>query len=151
MVTPRMTPVPPEPPAWQPHPWMADALCRQVGSDIFYAEAPDNLRGKFLAAWTRNANAEAKSVCARCPVRDDCLDHAIATDERWGIWGGMTPTERRAEAARRGHRKPEKAPVSCGTLAGYFRHGNAKEAACEACQPVGAAYFRAKRARRRAA
>jgi len=41
------------------------------------------------------SSKEAKAVCATCPVRVECLDHAIATHERWGLWGGMTERERR--------------------------------------------------------
>ena len=37
----------------------------------------------------------AKAVCASCPVRVECLEHAIAVDERYGIWGGLTQDERR--------------------------------------------------------
>ncbi len=37
----------------------------------------------------------AKSVCAACPVRGDCLEHALAVDERYGVWGGLTLDERR--------------------------------------------------------
>ena len=37
----------------------------------------------------------AKAVCSECVVQDDCLDYALAIDERNGIWGGMTPEKRR--------------------------------------------------------
>ena len=150
MVTPRMSHVPPEPEPWQPHPWMADALCRQVGSEPFYPEPPEGMPATSAQRYRDRMIQAAKEACARCPVRLQCLDHAIAEDERYGVWGGMTRSERKAEAARRGRRKPEKPPVACGTLSGYWRHNRAKEPACEDCQPVGAAYFRAKRARRRA-
>jgi WhiB family redox-sensing transcriptional regulator len=44
----------------------------------------------------RNAREHrAKSVCAACPVRRACLDHALALDERYGVWGGLTVDERR--------------------------------------------------------
>jgi WhiB family redox-sensing transcriptional regulator len=38
---------------------------------------------------------EAKRVCARCPVREECLAYAIDNDLREGIWGGLTDNERR--------------------------------------------------------
>lgn len=38
--------------------------------------------------------AAAKAVCAACPVRAACLAHALACDEPWGIWGGLTSRER---------------------------------------------------------
>jgi Transcription factor WhiB len=37
----------------------------------------------------------AKMICSGCPVRNDCLDYSIKTDDRWGIMGGLTPQERR--------------------------------------------------------
>lgn len=38
---------------------------------------------------------EARSVCLSCPVRESCLAHALAEKERFGMWGGLTPIERR--------------------------------------------------------
>jgi len=38
--------------------------------------------------------AAARAVCAACPVRAACLAHALAHDEPWGIWGGLTTRER---------------------------------------------------------
>lgn len=38
---------------------------------------------------------DAKAVCASCQVREECLDHALAQGERYGIWGGLTDIERR--------------------------------------------------------
>ena len=38
---------------------------------------------------------EAKAICADCPVREQCLDHAMRAPEQYGIWGGKTPRERR--------------------------------------------------------
>lgn len=39
--------------------------------------------------------AEAKAVCAACPVREDCLAFALAEGLDAGVFGGTTPTERR--------------------------------------------------------
>ena len=38
----------------------------------------------------------AKQVCQGCPVRLRCLEHAVDTDERYGIWGGLDQDERRS-------------------------------------------------------
>lgn len=35
----------------------------------------------------------AVRVCQACPVRRKCLEYALASDERWGIWGGMNNDE----------------------------------------------------------
>lgn len=41
------------------------------------------------------AIAEAKSLCGRCPVRRDCLNHALENGIKEGTWGGLTKAERR--------------------------------------------------------
>jgi WhiB family transcriptional regulator, redox-sensing transcriptional regulator len=38
--------------------------------------------------------AEAKTVCARCEVRSECLAFALATWQPYGVWGGTSPEER---------------------------------------------------------
>ena len=63
--------------------WMDDALCSQIGGDIFYPERVDNSK-------------EAQSVCAMCPVRQQCLDYATRHDISWGVWGGI-PQQRREQ------------------------------------------------------
>lgn len=45
---------------------------------------------------TRTEAAVAKAICAECPVRQECLDHAVRYREIFGIWGGKTEKERRA-------------------------------------------------------
>jgi WhiB family redox-sensing transcriptional regulator len=62
--------------------WQAKANCMGVDPDLFFPE-----RG----ASTR----EAKEVCKGCVVREDCLEHALANGEKFGIWGGMSERERR--------------------------------------------------------
>lgn len=39
--------------------------------------------------------AKAKRICLGCEVRDSCLEYALANDERFGIWGGLSERERR--------------------------------------------------------
>lgn len=66
------------------HPeWMERAACHDIG-DMFYVEAHEE---SSLAL-------AAKRVCASCPVRVECLSYALQHKERYGIWGGMTATER---------------------------------------------------------
>ena len=38
--------------------------------------------------------AAAKAICARCPVRRECLDYAISEGDHYGVWGGMTDNQR---------------------------------------------------------
>lgn len=66
-----------------PGPWADDALCVQTDPEAFYPE------GQGASA------AEAKAVCAGCPVREECLRHALSTREPHGVWGGMSERQRR--------------------------------------------------------
>lgn len=45
--------------------------------------------------WAAEQAAEAKAVCARCPVTAECLTWAVAEGFGHGIWGGLTEEERR--------------------------------------------------------
>ena len=45
----------------------------------------------------RSREKEAKSVCAACGVRRECLHHALQAREPYGIWGGLNEVERKAK------------------------------------------------------
>ncbi len=45
----------------------------------------------------------AKQVCGRCEIRCECGEYAIAAVEQFGIWGGLTWSERRAVIRSRGN------------------------------------------------
>ena len=62
--------------------WQDAALCQQVGDAIFFPEKGESSR-------------PAKSVCRNCPVREPCLQYALETDQRFGIWGGTSERQRR--------------------------------------------------------
>lgn len=65
-------------------PWVADALCAQVGDhDLWFPDKGGSSR-------------DARSVCRRCPAREACLQWAIDTDQRYGVLGGTTERERAA-------------------------------------------------------
>ena len=62
--------------------WRDRAACRGLDPEIFYPVSEEDA-------------AEAKSICASCPVREPCLEYALANRERDGVWGGATERERR--------------------------------------------------------
>ena len=64
--------------------WKAQANCRGIDPEAFFPA-----RGDIEGA------EAAKAVCAGCVVRAECLEFAIATSERDGIWGGLSGRERR--------------------------------------------------------
>ena len=63
--------------------WRKQALC---------AGHPD--RGAWFAEDSASSK-RAQAVCRACPVREECLAFAVSTRQRDGIWGGMTPYQRR--------------------------------------------------------
>jgi hypothetical protein len=40
-------------------------------------------------------NRDAKQACAMCPLRDPCATYALLAEEKDGVWGGLSPAERR--------------------------------------------------------
>ena len=62
--------------------WHQHALCSQPDPEAFFPEKGGSTR-------------EAKRVCSSCTVRAECLEYALANDERFGIWGGLSERERR--------------------------------------------------------
>jgi WhiB family redox-sensing transcriptional regulator len=64
-----------------------DIPCRDL-PDVFFPEDYPELQIR------RQAIRTAKALCSQCPVIADCLFYAITTKERYGIWGGTTPSER---------------------------------------------------------
>jgi len=62
--------------------WQERALCAQTDPEAFFPEKGGSTR-------------EAKRVCLSCDVRSECLEYALAHDERFGIWGGLSERERR--------------------------------------------------------
>ncbi|MBY4039264.1 WhiB family transcriptional regulator [Rhodococcus fascians] len=74
--------------------WQQDAVCRGMPSSIFFA--PRGLRGQTL----HFLEQDAKAICSGCPVMQECRRYALSTPEPYGVWGGMTPTERHAVMVR---------------------------------------------------
>ena len=63
--------------------WVENALCAQVDPDLFFAEG-------------QGYNARpAQSICGRCEVRTQCAQWSIDHDEEHGVWGQLTPYDRR--------------------------------------------------------
>jgi WhiB family redox-sensing transcriptional regulator len=73
--------------------WWDRAECQYVDPDLFHVEKGESTR-------------PAKRVCAVCPVVAACLDYALATDQRHGVWGALSADERRV---LQGHRSKQAA------------------------------------------
>ena len=62
--------------------WQDRALCAQTDPEAFFPEKGGSTR-------------EAKRVCSPARSAAECLEYALANDERFGIWGGLSERERR--------------------------------------------------------
>ncbi len=64
------------------------AKCIGIKSEMFFSEIADE-------------QLEAKEHCQNCTIRPACLEYALETGEKYGVWGGMTPKERAKEIKAR--------------------------------------------------
>lgn len=70
---------------WEPNEaWRDDAACGGAQSRLFFPRGEDE-----------SMVDEAKAICVRCPVAEECLQYALATNQTEGVWGGLTGAERR--------------------------------------------------------
>ena len=67
--------------------WQDEALCQQVGGDLFYSEVGEDTE-------------RAKAVCRGCLVRLPCLEYALEIGDKEGIFGGFAERPRRRIARR---------------------------------------------------
>jgi WhiB family redox-sensing transcriptional regulator len=70
--------------------FVRERACRGVSTEIFYQEG---------------RSASALAVCGECPIRRACLDWALETEQKFGVWGGTTPKQRRRMGLVATHRK----------------------------------------------
>lgn len=70
---------------WQ---WQQHGACRGHDTDLFFY--PDGAR----AQERHQLEDSAKALCEHCPVQLACRAHALAVNEPYGVWGGLTESER---------------------------------------------------------
>ncbi|MCL4449450.1 MAG: WhiB family transcriptional regulator [Actinobacteria bacterium] len=68
--------------------WMVEAKCRDISPDVFF---PSDGVGVEVA----------RRICVDCPVKQPCLEYALANHIDHGVWGGTSERERRRIARRR--------------------------------------------------
>ena len=61
--------------------WIRRANCRGLKTNMFYPRRYESEK-------------PAKSVCAGCSVRDECVNYALEQHDRFGIWGGLNDKQR---------------------------------------------------------
>lgn len=116
-----------------PNDWRHAAACRGMDGDPWFpvgTTGPAELQAE-----------EAKAVCNRCPVREQCLQWALDTRVEYGVWGGLDENERCS--LRRNSRQPKRPytqPAECGSRGGYKRHQREHTPICDPCRTANAAY-----------
>lgn len=125
--------------------WADDAACAGQDSELWFP-AEISKRGRYRRG--QDAEAEAKRICQSCVVIAQCLQHALDHDEADGVWGGLSPQERRDLLAA-----PPLRPMSemdHGTEAGAKQHERRREVPCPACRAAAARAQRIRKQRRKA-
>jgi len=72
---------------WDADEWRDRAACRDTNPELFFPIGTTGLAIDQIEA--------ARTVCLQCPVRQECLEFALATNQEAGVWGGTTEDERR--------------------------------------------------------
>jgi WhiB family redox-sensing transcriptional regulator len=67
-----------------PH-WADDGECRNIDPEYFFDD--HDTEADF-------PNPTAYLACSRCMIQSQCLQWALDTDEKHGVWGGMTRRQR---------------------------------------------------------
>ena len=69
-----------------PGEWVEEAVCAQCDPEVWFP-----VRGQGAP----QATDRALRICGECPVRDECLQYALETEQLHGVWGGTTARERK--------------------------------------------------------
>jgi WhiB family redox-sensing transcriptional regulator len=69
--------------------WKEEAACRKL-------KMTSSERAEFMHPLSRRKDAisKVKAVCEDCPVRKECLEYALETNQRKGVWGGTSERQR---------------------------------------------------------
>lgn len=65
--------------------WQDDAECAEIASEFFFPDEDNPIAGNYKVA---------RTICAVCPVKVQCLEYALGDRIGWGMYGGLTPLER---------------------------------------------------------
>lgn len=121
-----------------PGAWVEQALCAQTDPEVWFP-APGHTEGE----------RRAKAICAGCPVRTECLTHALDIGAEHGVWGGLSPRQR--QSLRRREWRGRRQPIRHGTEAGAKQHQRRGEIPCDACLTAASVADRERRHARRIA
>jgi WhiB family redox-sensing transcriptional regulator len=73
--------------------WRSAGACLSADPDLFFPISSTGPAERQIA--------RAKTICAGCAVRRECLEFALSHDQIYGIWGGTTAEDRQRERRRK--------------------------------------------------
>ncbi len=73
--------------------WDDDAACKGHPDLPWFPPDKDELEGQD---WSSFLYSIARPICTTCPCREECLNYALENKITYGMWGGLTPEERKA-------------------------------------------------------
>ena len=77
-----------------------EVSCRESDPDAWFPDEDDHMKNG------KTSYVHVKKMCAVCPVKNLCLEYALTNNERYGLWGGMSPEDRKnLVRTQRRHRK----------------------------------------------
>lgn len=106
--------------------WRDKAKCAGIKEPDFFFPT-EYTRNSRETEWVR----DVRTFCIDCPVAAECLDEAIRNGDNDGMYGGLTPKERR-EIRRTRRRQPK--PITHGTKKGFDAHERRGEKPCDPCR-----------------
>lgn len=123
--------------------WIEQSSCRAY--EITATDDPWHAEGSSRAE--RAKQRIALDICARCPVKDQCLTDALGDELQYGIRGGLTAPER---TRLKNGAAPTRTLSPCGTRSAYQRHLRNGETLDQACIDAESNYQVGLREQRRA-
>ncbi len=66
--------------------WRAQAACSGFHNALFFP----------VGDTEQEKTQQAKAICVTCQVSEECLEYALETNQRAGIWGGTSESERKS-------------------------------------------------------
>ena len=82
----------------RPLAWQDSAVCAQVDPTLFDGGEIDS----------PTPYGKARAICRQCPVQGECLAYALEHNEQYGVWGGLSPAQRKELRRKSPRTKPPK-------------------------------------------
>lgn len=121
--------------------WADEAACAGRDAELWFPAEVGRRRTRY------GNDAAAKAICRTCPVVQACLSHALEHDEWDGVWGALSPDERRELKQIRLRPMSE---MDHGTESGEKQHRRRGEDPCPRCLAAATRAQRERKARRKA-